>query len=442
MSLGGSSRRGRCPRPIPSASLRLVAARKRTRTGLRCAVAVAGAPVGLANAYLVSLTVAALVRPARPVRDRRRGADGYHFAVLVPAHDEESSIGATVDSVVAQRPAGLVSVHVVADNCTDATAAVARRHGAQVYERWAPDEPGKGPALAWLVAGLAGQDDWPDAFVIIDADTVMAPDFLVHMDAAVGEGGVAWQGYYTVRDPGTSPSTALRSGALALRHYVRPLGRMALGGSCGLFGNGMVFRSELLRDRRFSAHLVEDVEFQLDLLLDGELVRFVPDAVVAAEMPATLDAARTQNERWERGRLDVARRYVPELARRALRGGPASRAAHVDAVADQLTPPLSVVAAGSVAAALAATGLSRGGGRAARLQALLAWVSVAGLAFHVLGGFRLARVPKAVYQAMFHAPRLVAWKLGLWLRMVAGRREVAWTRTRRNEEGAASSPAP
>jgi hypothetical protein len=270
--------------------------------------------------------------------------------------------------------------------------------------------------------------------VVLDADTTMAPGFVAVMERELRRGGVAWQGYYTVRDPGTSPSTALRCGALALRHHVRPVGRTAIGGSCGLFGNGMVFRSDLLRDRRFSAHLVEDVEFQLDLLLDGQLVRFVPDAVVAAEMPATLDASRTQNERWERGRLDVARRYVPELARRSVRGAPSLRVAHVDAVADQLTPPLSVVAAGSVVAVVASTALARRGGRPARVQAVLAWASLAGLAFHVVGGFRLARVPKTVYTAMLHAPRLVAWKVGLWLRMLVGRREVAWTRTARNAD--------
>lgn len=407
------------------------------RTGLQLATVVAAVPVALANAYLATVTAAAFVRPGRgpgggPVGDRPAVDQGYHVAVLIPAHDEERSIAATLDSVVAQGSAGRVSVHVVTDNCTDATAEVARRHGACVHERRAPDDPGKGPALAWLVDRLAAGDDWPDAMVILDADTTMAPDFVAVMERELARGGVAWQSYYTVRDPGTSPSTALRCGALALRHYVRPVGRTALGGSCGLFGNGMVFRADLLRDRRFSAHLVEDVEFQLDLLLDGALVRFVPDAVVAAEMPVSLDASRTQNERWERGRLDVARRYVPELARRSLRGSPSLRAAHVDAVADQLTPPLSVVAAGSVVAVVASTALARRGGRLARLQAVLAWASLAGLGFHVVGGFRLARVPKAVYGAMLHAPRLVVWKVGLWLRMLGGRREVAWTRTARN----------
>ena len=268
--------------------------------------------------------------------------------------------------------------------------------------------------------------------VILDADTTMAPDFVAVDGARLARGGVAWQGYYTVRDPGTSPSTALRCGALALRHYVRPVGRTALGGSCGLFGNGMVFRAELLRDRRFSAHLVEDVEFQLDLLLDGELValrarcrRRRRDARQPRRVPHTERALGA-------GRLDVARRYVPELARRSLRGSPSLRAADVDALADQLTPPLSVVAAGSVAAVVASTALARRGGRLAWLQAVLTWASLAALGFHVIGGFRLARVPKA--RVRRHAPRPASD--GLEGRPLAadarGRREVAWTRTARN----------
>ena len=77
------------------------------------------------------------------------------------------------------------------------------------------------------------------------------PGFLRTMDTALDGDGSAWQGYYTVREPGQSPATALRYAALVLRHYVRPLGRTALGGSCGLFGNGMVFRTDLHHTRYF-----------------------------------------------------------------------------------------------------------------------------------------------------------------------------------------------
>ena len=404
--------------------------------GLRFAVTLAAVPTAVINAYLATLTLAAYARRARGrSAGRDPGPPRHRFAVVVPAHDEEGIIGSTIDSIVGQRyPSGLFSVHVVADNCSDSTAAIARGRGADVHERVDASAPGKGPALGWLVGRLSDRADQPDAIVIVDADTSMAPDFLLCVDAALTNEGSAWQAYYAVRDAELSPSTALRQAALALRHYVRPLGRSALGGSCGLFGNGMVFRTELLQGRQFSAHLTEDLEFQLDLLLAGELVGFMPDAVVEAEMPTTLAASRTQNERWELGRVQLARRYLPELARRAIRPGVVHRAAHIDAALDQLVPPLSVLAANTMLVASAVTMISgRRRSRLARSGVALAWVSTLALGFHVLAGLRVARVPRATYVALLHAPRLIVWKVGLWLRVLLRPDEVTWTRTERND---------
>ncbi len=399
---------------------------------LRVVVAAAAAAAATLNGYLAMLTVAASIHR----RSSPSPADNaiHRVAVLIPAHDEAQIIGATIDSIVGQRyPADLCRVHVVADNCTDATAAVARRHGAQVHERHDPDAPGKGPALGWLVDRLQRGGDPPDAAVILDADTTMSPGLLRVVDAALGGEGNAWQAYYTVREPELSESAALRHAALVLRHYVRPLGRTTLGASSGLFGNGMIFRWELLAARRFSAHLTEDVEYQLDLLLDGQCVGFLPEAVVEAEMPATLDAARTQNERWELGRLQLARRYVPDLLMGAVRHGCRHRLARVDAALDQLVPPLSVLVAGTTVTTALATTLRLGpGSRLAQLGSRLAWISLAAVLFHVIGGLRVARVPRAVYRALAGAPRLVVWKVTLWLRVLARPEQVAWTRTPRN----------
>jgi cellulose synthase/poly-beta-1,6-N-acetylglucosamine synthase-like glycosyltransferase len=401
----------------------------------RLAVVAGAAATAVLNGYLAVVTASAALRrrtpPARPALEPT-----HRIAVLIPAHDEERVIGPTIDSVVGQRyPAHLVDVHVVADNCADGTASVARHHGATVHERHDAAEPGKGPALGWLVAQLDQAADPPDAVVILDADTRMSPDVLRLVDAALAEERSTWQAYYTVRDPELSPSTAVRHAALVLRHYVRPLGRTALGASSGLFGNGMVFRWDVVAKRRFSAHLTEDVEFQLELLLAGELVGFLPDAVVEAEMPTTLDAARTQNERWELGRAQLARRYVPPLLARAVDRRQAHRFAQIDAALDQLVPPLSVLfaATATTAAAAATSVLGRGRGtRLGRLGAALSLVSVAGFAFHVVGGLRVARAPRSVYVALLHAPRVVVWKVILWLRVLARPDRVTWTRTRRN----------
>src|SRR5262249_20165534 len=151
------------------------------------------------------------------------------------------------------------------------------------------------------------------------------------------------QSYYAVRDAEQSATTAFRAAALAVRHYLRPLGRTALGGSAGLHGNGMVFRRHVLLQHGWSNHLTEDIELQLELLLQGTRVAFARDAVVEAEMPATLEASRSQPERWERGRLEMTRRFLPALVRNAVTGR--DRIACLDAAVDQLLPPFSVTVA-------------------------------------------------------------------------------------------------
>jgi cellulose synthase/poly-beta-1,6-N-acetylglucosamine synthase-like glycosyltransferase len=397
----------------------------------RLAALAAAGFVAVLNGYLALLTAAAASR-----RTRRSTASGttHRLAVLIPAHDEERTIAATIDSAVNQDyPRQRPAVHVVADNCTDATAEIARRHGAHVHERHDLAAPGKGPALGWLVEQLDRAGNPPDAVVILDADTRMAPNVLRMVDGALAEDRAAWQTYYTVRDPDLSPSVAVRHAALVLRHYVRPLGRTALGASCGLFGNGMVFRWDVIAKRAFSAHLTEDVEFQLELLLAGERVGFLPDAIVEAEMPTSLEAARTQNERWELGRAQLAKRYVPALLARAARPGAEHRVASVDAALDQLVPPLSVLFAATTATAGAAVALrGRGGSLVGRLGAALSVASLAAFAIHVVGGLRVARVPGSVYAALLHAPRVVVWKVVLWLRVLVRPDRVTWARTRRN----------
>src|SRR6201988_4496592 len=103
----------------------------------------------------------------------------------------------------------------------------------------------------------------------MDADKVVDPRFLKAVTVRMEAGERVVQGPYRVRAPGASTASALRAAALALRHHLRPLGRTTLGGSCGLFGNGMAFATEVLRDREWSDHLTEDLELQNELLLGG-----------------------------------------------------------------------------------------------------------------------------------------------------------------------------
>lgn len=385
--------------------------------------------------YLAGTTVAAwwaIVRgrhrtplPAIPTR---------RFVVLVPAHNEERLIGSTLESLEAlDYPPELVRVHVVADNCSDDTSDIVRRHGVEVHDRIAPDDPGKGPALGWLLGRLWSRDEPHDAVLIIDADTSVSPNLLRVADALLSQGARVIQAHYAVREPEASATTALRSAALSVRHYLRPLGRSQLGGTVGLFGNGMIFAHDVLRTRSFSNHLVEDIELGLDLLLEGTSVAFAPDAGVEAEMPTTVEASRTQHERWERGRLEMTRRYVPTLLGRAVRGGPAGRFAYADAAADQLLPPFSLVVAGTAGALVtAAAGAVAFPSRRARRRIAVATIAAVVQFGYVLSGLRMVDAPTQTYRSLLSAPRLVLWKLGLLLRVVRQPEDVAWVRTERN----------
>jgi 1,2-diacylglycerol 3-beta-glucosyltransferase len=350
------------------------------------------------------------------------------FAVLIPAHDEALVISDTLEATKRLvYPPELTEVHVVADHCSDRTVELVRSAGVHVHEC---DEEvrGKGPALEWAIGRLLQHGRTPpDAIVIIDADTIVDPGLLSAFGRALQSGACVVQGQYRVRNPGASVNAGLRAAALTLRHHLRPLGRTSLGGSCGLYGNGMAFRCDVLRGRRLSGGLTEDIELQMDLLLEGTVVTYAPDAVVEAEMPDSYETARTQNERWERGRIELARRYVPKLLRLAVTD-PHRRVAAVDAILDHLVPPLSVLVAatGGLTIAECALSLMRG-----QRPGPSGWPLIGALVVHVTSGLVLAKAPPSVYRSLAHAPGMVWWKLRLWLRMLARPGVEGWVRTTR-----------
>src|SRR5438477_17216 len=179
-----------------------------------------------------------------------------------------------------------------------------------------------------------------DAFVILDADSVVSRNFLRSMDARLASGAQVIQAHYSVLNADEGSVAGLRSAALAAVHYLRPLGRAALGLSCGLKGNGMCFAASVIDRFGWDWYtLAEDVEFHLTLVRAGIRVDFAPEASVMADMPVSLGQAVSQNQRWERGRLQLVREHVPALLLDALRRRSFVR---LDAAVEQLIPVLSV----------------------------------------------------------------------------------------------------
>ena len=197
-----------------------------------------------------------------------RSSCGRRFVVLVPAHDEAGGIGATLADLARQDyPPDRWRIVVIADNCSDATAAIARDAGAGVIERRDPGARGKGHALRAAIDMLLQRpgSDW-DSLVVIDADTRVDPELLARCSARLERGEAALQVAYLPRAGAGGPAETMRRIALTAFHVVRSRGRERLGWSAGLRGNGMVFsRACLAAHPHTATSRTEDVEFGLQL---------------------------------------------------------------------------------------------------------------------------------------------------------------------------------
>ena len=377
--------------------------------------------------YLALLSLGALLEARRRAlaRGRPRSPSATPtFALLIPAHDEAAVIAGALASVAAlDYPADLRAVYVVADNCGDQTATIARDAGATVYERFDDHQRAKGYALRWLLERLRDERLTYDAYVIVDADSRLSPNFLRVMAASLAAGERAIQARYRVHNEDGAWTAGLRAVAFALFNHLRPLGRARFGWSAGLKGNGMCFSRAIIERHGWEAHsLAEDAEFHIHLLRAGVHVAYVPEAEVAAEMPVSLEQARSQQARWERGRLELARVAAGEL----LPGLPRSRdLARLDALLEIVTPPLSLLVGLTVISALCAALLR------SPVALALAGVMVLALALHVVVGAALARLSPRAYLSLLRAPLYIAWKCWVYTVALVGRGTTGWVRTER-----------
>jgi 1,2-diacylglycerol 3-beta-glucosyltransferase len=360
---------------------------------------IAGLPVLLACLYLLGLSLLSSERPAVTPAARRT----HRFRVVVPAHDEEAGIGATLQNLERiEYPRNLWEIVVIADNCTDRTAEVARGRGIRVLERRHPEQRGKGFALEFAIEKLRGEprEEW-DALVVVDADTVVTPNLLDAFDARLADGHQAVQATYLPLAPSDSRLAVITEIAFTAFHVVRSAARERLGLSAGLRGNGMAFRRELLDAVPHDAYSrTEDLEFGVRLGLSGVRIAFAAEATVYGEMPDRAAAATHQRQRWIGGRTEIARRYVPELLARAVRERSALLA---DLAFDLLVPPLSVLLVAAV------VGLAASAGGALLLggisTALIVWLGAGiALAAHVLHAARRAGRVVALIRASTALP--------------------------------------
>jgi cellulose synthase/poly-beta-1,6-N-acetylglucosamine synthase-like glycosyltransferase len=286
------------------------------------------------------LFVEALAMLMLPVRQQKSDAERSGALILVPAHNEAEGIVATVRQLRAE----MVSddrLLVIADNCSDDTAAKAADAGADMLIRNDPEHCGKGYALA---AGLAAANEkrW-QTIVFIDADCWFAPGSLDRLVRACLALDAPVQGrYLMVRDQASGPAARIAEFAWRLRNDFRPAGAARLGLPCQLFGAGMALPARLIRHEMFATgHVTEDLLIGVECTLAGAPPRFLAEATIYSTFPETQDGRSKQKTRWIHGHLSLLASHLPKLLRHAI----IRRDRNVLATAgDLMVPPLTMLA--------------------------------------------------------------------------------------------------
>ena len=262
----------------------------------------------------------------RKKRGKRGAAQEHSYAILIAARNEEKVIGHLLDSIRNQKyPADKITTFVVADNCTDATAEIARQAGAIVYERFNKEQVGKGYALNHLFTKIDEDYGWDnfDAYMIFDADNVLMPDYIRQMNRLCDEGYQAFTGYRNTKNFGSS-WIAAGHGIWYLHDSCHlSQSRMRLGLACAVTGTGFGFTKELLKEMGGWNYftLTEDIEFSTWCCVRGIRIGYCHDAILFDEQPVKLIQSWRQRTRWAQGGIQVTFRYTKDYGRGLKKGG-------------------------------------------------------------------------------------------------------------------------
>jgi cellulose synthase/poly-beta-1,6-N-acetylglucosamine synthase-like glycosyltransferase len=375
---------------------------------------------------LVLLAEVLLAVTAGRTQDRLEGVRPS-VAVIVPAHDEAPIIAQTLRSITPQ-----LGVHdrviVVADNCADATAAVARAAGAEAVERTDPVRRGKGYALDFAVRYL--ESIAPDVVIVVDADCQIAPDAIDRLARQCALTGRPVQAQYQLSAPqGAGLAVRLKQFACALKNEARPLGLSRLGLPCQLTGSGMAFPWCVIRAARLaSGQIVEDLQLGIELTRSGTPPLFCPTARVTSELPTASAAIQSQRLRWEHGHLAAIVREGPRLLLGSLARG---NLPGVALATDLMVPPLALLLLLIGAHWLVGLTLYAAGGALPPL--LLATLAALLLALSVLLAWLRYGREFIPFSALALAPLYALGKVPLYAKFLHARQK-AWVRSRRNHE--------
>lgn len=238
------------------------------------------------------------------------------FMAIIPAHNEESVIGNLVESLTRQNyPKDLYDIYVIADNCTDKTAEIAKKAGAIVCERFDENNKTKGHALNWFLNKKIEEDAPYDAFCVFDADNIVDENFIKNMNKKLCQGEEVVQGYRDIKNPTDSWISAGYAIFYWTMNRFYHLARYNLGLSPLINGTGFMVKFDVVKPTGWDTQtLTEDIEFSLKRIIAGKRLGWATDAIVYDEQPVGFKQSWSQRSRWTVGHIQCIQHYTKDLA--------------------------------------------------------------------------------------------------------------------------------
>ena len=264
--------------------------------------------------YQLMVSICSLVKlKDKPIIEKKNNK----FMAIIPAHNEEIVVGNLIASLQKQNyPKDLYDIYVIADNCTDNTAEVARKAGAIVYERFDEEHKTKGYALDWFLKQKIEETAPYDAFCIFDADNIVDVDFLKNMNKKLCQGEEVVQGYRDIKNPTDSWVSAGYAIFYWTMNRFYHLARYNLGLSPLINGTGFMVKFDLVKPTNGfdTVTLTEDIEFSLKTIISGKKLGWATDAIVYDEQPVGFKQSWSQRSRWTVGHIQCLKEYTKPLA--------------------------------------------------------------------------------------------------------------------------------
>ncbi len=263
--------------------------------------------------YQLIVSICSLVKlKDKPILEDKQN----RFMAIIPAHNEESVIGNLIDSLKKQNyPSELLDIYVIADNCTDKTAKIAKNAGAIVLERFDEENKTKGHALKWFLNKKIEEDAPYDAFCVFDADNIAHEDFIKNMNKKLCQGEDVVQGYRDIKNPTDSWISAGYAIFYWTMNRFYHLARYNLGLSPLINGTGFMVKFDVVKPTGWDTQtLTEDIEFSLKRIIAGKRLGWATDAIVYDEQPVGFKQSWSQRSRWTVGHMQCIQNYTKDLA--------------------------------------------------------------------------------------------------------------------------------